>query len=82
MTELLQEGVVLMIVGMGVVFVLLTLLVFVVQAVSKLSNALAPVAAPSALPLSSGRTGAIDEEIVSAIGAAVRQHRRRRNREP
>ena len=81
MTALLEEGLVLMVIGMGVVFVLLTLLVFVVQAVSKLSHTLAP-AAPTAAAAPPGQPVTADEEVVSVISAAIRMSRRRRNDKP
>jgi oxaloacetate decarboxylase gamma subunit len=80
MTELLKEGLVLMVIGMGVVFVLLTLLVFLVQAVSKVGRAFAPAAAPAAPARPATRPAGVDEEVVSAIGAAVRMYRRRRGK--
>ena len=56
-----------MLVGMGTVFVFLTLLVIAMSAMASMVGRLQP-----ALP----STGATDEE-VAAIGAAIRQHRRR-----
>ena len=78
MTELLTEGASLMVVGMGAVFVLLTALVFIVHGVSKLSRALTPAAQP-ARPASHGPAAEADEELVSAVSAAIRLHRRRRD---
>ena len=78
MTELLKEGLVLMGIGMGVVFVLLTLLVFVVQGVSKLSGVFAPAGIPPPASPSADRPATVDEEIVSAISTAIGRHRRRR----
>ena len=78
MTDLLKEGLVLMFVGMGVVFALLVVLVFVIQAVSKVSARFSPATAPPAPPSPPTGRPAVDEEIISAIGAAVRLYRRRR----
>jgi oxaloacetate decarboxylase gamma subunit len=64
---LLYQGTILMLVGMGTVFVFLTLLVIAMSAMASMVGRLQP-----ALP----STGATDEE-VAAIGAAIRQHRRR-----
>ncbi len=77
MTELLEEGVVLMAIGMGTVFLLLTLLVFVVRAMSRISRALAPATGLAAPDTPSPRSDT-DEEIVSVVSAAIRMHRRRR----
>lgn len=64
---LLYQGTILMLVGMGTVFVFLTLLVIAMSAMARIVGRLQP-AVPD--------TGATDEE-VAAIGAAIRQHRRR-----
>ena len=64
---LLYQGTILMLVGMGTVFVFLTLLVIAMSAMASVVGRLQP-----ALP----STAATDEE-VAAIGAAIRQHRRR-----
>jgi sodium pump decarboxylase gamma subunit len=80
MAELLETGFVLMLTGMGTVFVLLTVLVSIVQAVSKLCHWLAPPVAPAvsaATALPSG--AAVDRELLLVIGAAVKAHRERRH---
>ena len=77
--ELLAAGGNLMLLGMGVVFVLLGLLVFTVGGMSKLARKIdgapAPVEAPSAEP-----QGTPDQELLSVISAAVHKYRRSRGR--
>jgi sodium pump decarboxylase gamma subunit len=78
MTDLLENGVVLMATGMGTVFLLLTALVFIIQGISKMSLWLAPAmpraAAPQGAPLDD--KPAADAELVTVIGAAVAAYRR------
>lgn len=77
MAESLETGFVLMLAGMGTVFVLLATLVWIVQGVSKLSRWLEPPAALPAAPAAT-TTSAVDRELLSVIGAAVKAHRDRR----
>lgn len=63
---LINEGLILMLVGMGTVFVFLTILVVAMTLMSKLVLQYQP--APAA-------AGVTDEEI-AAISAAISQHRR------
>lgn len=78
MLEQLQAGFTVTLMGMGVVFVLLTLLVGVVQGMSRLCR-LIEGAAP-AVRAAEGPP-VVEDEIVSVIGAAVatyrHQHKRR-----
>ena len=79
MAESLETGLVLMLAGMGTVFVLLAMLVWLVQGVSKLSRWLEPPAA--AMPAAHApttTTAAVDRELLSVIGAAIKAHRDRR----
>lgn len=69
----LGNGVTLMILGMAIVFVFLTILVFTTKAVSKIVKnieAKAPKAAPAAASAVSGAP-ASDAEVAAAIVAAV-----------
>lgn len=75
MAEQLEFGVILMVAGMGTVFVLLTVLVWLVHAVSKLSRWLEPPTAPS--PAAAASSAQPDGELLSVIGAAVKTHRDR-----
>ena len=65
-STLLDQGITLMLVGMGTVFVFLTLLVVAMTGMASLIKGLAPVA----------EEGASDEE-VAAITAAIAIHRRK-----
>jgi sodium pump decarboxylase gamma subunit len=70
MSELLETGLAVTVTGMGTVFVLLTLLVYVVQGMSALCAAIAPPAPPS-------EAGTVDPETVGAIAASIDRYRRR-----
>lgn len=75
LTEVLGEGVRLMLAGMGVVFVLLTLLVLAVKGMSRLALAVGPpAAAPDAPATASVDVGGT--ELVAVISAAVTAYRR------
>ena len=64
---LIYQGTILMLVGMGTVFVFLTLLVIAMSAMARIVGRSWPTESSA---------GVSDEE-VAAIGAAIRQHRRR-----
>ena len=68
--SLLNQGLTLMLAGMGTVFVFLSLLVAAMTAMSKVAGRFEPAAAPSA---SSGPS----EEEVAAISVAIKMHRKR-----
>ena len=74
MTSLLSQGTELMLVGMGTVFVFLTLLVFATTWMSWLVNKIAPVPVGVALRL---RESAAEAEELAAISAAIHLHRAR-----
>lgn len=79
MTEpsLVSQGLELMVFGMGVVFVFLTMLVFVTSAMSKLVNKFAPepeVAAPAAPAV---QPQGVDPQLLKVLAAAVKEHRAR-----
>ena len=75
MTEVLGEGVRLMIAGMSVVFVLLILLVVAVKGMSRLALAVGPPAAVPDAPAGPG-VGPRGTELIAAISAAVTAYRR------
>jgi len=68
---LLGQGVELMLIGMGTVFVFLTLLVFATKAMSALAQRLQP--AQAIVPPQQEQ----DEQVVAAIAGAIAQHRQR-----
>ncbi|APU29818.1 oxaloacetate decarboxylase [Ectopseudomonas alcaliphila JAB1] len=81
-SELLLEGVELMLFGMGFVFVFLVLLVGVVSLMSRLIATFAPSAPTPAIssPASSVESASHgpDAETLAAIQSAIAQHRARR----
>ena len=78
-SELMMEGVELMIFGMGSVFIFLILLVIITTLMSRVLGRYFPDAlpAPKAAPRRKA-SPAVDSELIAAIGAAVSQHRSRR----
>ena len=76
MAESLETGLILMAAGMGTVFLLLAMLVWLVGLVSKLSRRLEPAAPPPVAREPAAATPA-DGELLGVIGAAVKAHRDR-----
>ena len=81
MSPLLQDGFELTLIGMGVVFVLLTLLVGIIRGMSALSQWIeqtmpAPAAAAAPAPRRVGHPA--EHELVGVISAAIAAHRRKR----
>ncbi|MGR0279518.1 OadG family protein [Marinomonas dokdonensis] len=79
MTGLLEDGIGLMVLGMGFVFLFLILLIFATTYMSRLLNhffpdAPVPEAAAPAAPLAANNTR-VDEHLKAVITAAVHQHR-------
>lgn len=76
MSPLFQAGLNVTAIGMGVVFVLLTSLVFIIQGMSALALKLggSPETAASSGPASKAASGS-QNELVSVISAAIAAHR-------
>ena len=81
-SELLLEGVELMLFGMGFVFVFLVLLVLAIRVMSRLIEAFAP---HTPAPVASSAATSVkpaspmpDAELLAAIQSAIHQHRARR----
>ena len=75
MSELLEAGLVVTVAGMGVVFVLLTLLVFIIQGMSRLSRLFeGSASADRAAPAPALEP---EPEIASVVAAAVALYRNR-----
>lgn len=80
-SEMLMEGVELMMLGVGTVFVFLVLLVGLINLMSFVINRFFPEAAPAAATpkrMAAAAAQPIDPELLAVIGAAVSQHRARR----
>ncbi len=73
--ELVLSGVKLMFIGMGIVFLFLALLVWVIGVTSKLIQRISPEP-PTHLPhpASLGADGEDDAELVAAISVAIHHH--------
>nr|VFJ43639.1 MAG: oxaloacetate decarboxylase, gamma subunit [Candidatus Kentron sp. DK]VFJ47701.1 MAG: oxaloacetate decarboxylase, gamma subunit [Candidatus Kentron sp. DK] len=77
--ELLAAGVNLMLMGMGIVFVLLGLLVVTVGGMSRLAIALAGEPTPPEPPKPQP-AGTPDQQLLSVISTAIHKYRRSRGR--
>lgn len=82
--QLLLEGFELMLVGMGLVFIFLILLIFCIRAMSAIIERWAPEKGHTALAVSArapsvgGATQVVDPDTLEAIQIAIKQHRARR----
>ncbi|BFM06529.1 OadG family protein [Halioxenophilus aromaticivorans] len=74
---LLEQGVELMLFGMGTVFVFLTILVIATFAMSTLIGRYLPEEAAPTPATPTARGGAVDPKVVKIIQAALEQHRSR-----
>ncbi|WP_339485910.1 OadG family protein [Pseudomonas sp. EL_65y_Pfl2_R95] len=80
-TNLVLEGVELMLFGMGSVFVFLTLLVFSIRIMARLLARFGPVPEPAEVKAPVASLSAAQQppvEVLEAIQAAIHQHRARR----
>ncbi|EAP92003.1 oxaloacetate decarboxylase subunit gamma [Vibrio splendidus] len=75
--SLLGDAATLMITGMSVVFIFLTILVYLVRLMSKLvpEEVPEPIAAPKKIKKSQSNPSAVSPQVVAAISAAVYQYR-------
>lgn len=82
MNGLLEDGLGLMVLGMGFVFLFLVILIFATGYMSRLLNHFFPevaVAATSKPVMGVSPTEAVDPQLVAVITAAVHQHRNKKN---
>nr|VFJ91276.1 MAG: sodium pump decarboxylases, gamma subunit [Candidatus Kentron sp. LFY]VFJ93263.1 MAG: sodium pump decarboxylases, gamma subunit [Candidatus Kentron sp. LFY]VFK16394.1 MAG: sodium pump decarboxylases, gamma subunit [Candidatus Kentron sp. LFY] len=77
--ELLTSGVHLMLLGMGVVFVLLGLLIVTVGGMSRLAQALQGEPMPPEPPVAQP-VGTPDQQLLSVISVAIHKYRRSRGK--
>ena len=80
---LFQQGVELMIFGMGTVFVFLTVLILLTTAMSSLVGRFFPVEAPPSLPVKqvpSAVSAVEDERLLAVISASIHRYRSRHNK--
>jgi oxaloacetate decarboxylase (Na+ extruding) subunit gamma len=73
--QLLSEALTLMVLGMGTVYVFLTLLVYLTATMSLLVNKFAPVQ-PSGQTPSGAATQSEDQTLLAVITAAIHAHRK------
>ncbi|OEO26618.1 oxaloacetate decarboxylase [Pseudomonas sp. J237] len=80
-SQLLSEGVELMLYGMGSVFVFLTLLILSIHLMARLLGRIAPpVAAAAVTPATPAvQAQGPEPDVLAAIQAAISQHRARRD---
>jgi len=81
-TDLLMEGVELMLIGIGCVYLFLTLLVYAIRGMSVLIARFAPephpvASAPSPRPQTTASAD-VSPDLIAAIQAAIHQHRSKR----
>ncbi len=74
MTELMSSGVELMFVGMGIVFLFLTMLVIVINMMSSLVQRFFPEVQANTVNVPAAAIGT-DKQTIAAITAAVHQYR-------
>ncbi len=75
MNEMMGSGVELMLIGMGIVFAFLTMLVVLVNIMSLMIQRFFPEAPITAIAPASAQTGHTDASIIAVISAAVHQYR-------
>ena len=76
MSEMMNSGIELMLIGMGIVFAFLALLIVIVNIMTAVIQRFFPEAPITAAPLSAS-TSHTDANVIAAISAAVHQYRNR-----
>ncbi len=80
--SIVEQGVELMLFGMGTVIVFLGLLVLATTTMSRLVSRYFPEPEPAPAPARvAGPTPAADDQLVAVISAAIHQHRNRRRQD-
>jgi oxaloacetate decarboxylase (Na+ extruding) subunit gamma len=80
MSELISSGVELMLVGMGIVYLFLTMLVIAINMISAIVRRLFPELPAKTFTLNPGNSGT-DKLTVAAVSAAVHQYRNKRKQQ-
>ena len=75
MNELMASGLEIMLIGMGIVFAFLTMLVVLVNLMTKILQRFFPEESLTGVPLVSASTSHTDAGVIAAITAAVHQYR-------
>lgn len=75
--SLLSQGIDLMVYGMGTVYVFLIILIIVTSIISKVLNRFFPTPVASPKP-AKAQIEAVEPQVLSAIQAAIAQHRAKR----
>ncbi|MEI6744334.1 MAG: OadG family transporter subunit [Methylococcaceae bacterium] len=75
MTELMSSGIELMFAGMGIVFLFLTMLVIVINVMSKLIQRYFPEEPVANISIPVVQNSATDKSHIAAITAAIHQYR-------
>ena len=75
MNEMMSSGVELMLIGMGIVFAFLTMLVVLVNIMSLMIQRFFPETPITAVTPASAQTSHTDASVIAAISAAVHQYR-------
>jgi oxaloacetate decarboxylase gamma subunit len=75
MTELMSSGIELMLVGMGIVFLFLTMLVFAINVMSGFVQRYFPDEPALSISIPVAQNTAADKSYIAAITAAVHQYR-------
>ena len=77
MTDLMSSGIELMFIGMGIVYLFLTMLVVVINIMSGLVQRFFPETPPNTLTMPTALSTGLDKSTIAAISAAVHAYRNR-----